>query len=184
MSGCYNYKASTDAAASSTTCQVGCINGECDTTYITLSRNMSPLPIELIQFRAALDQDDVVLMWATASEINNNYFSIERSTDALNFEEIGKVSSKSEFGYSNEILNYSFTDNEIQNNLLYYRLKQFDFDGKFTYSSIVSVKLLELYNENTIVLYPNPTKNNISYQFSRSKSSLYDIEIFDLLGKY
>jgi len=184
MSGCYNYKASTEADASSTTCQVGCINGECDTTYIILARNMSPLPIELIQFRAALDQDNVVLTWATASEISNNYFSIERSTDALNYEEIGKVSSKSQYGNSNEILNYSFIDNEIQNSLLYYRLKQYDYDGKFTYSNIISIKLLELNDENSIVLYPNPTKTNISFQFSRSKVSLFNIEIFDILGKY
>lgn len=108
----------------------------------------SPLPITLVSFTAAQHKNNVQLDWTTASEINNDFFTIERSTDALNFEPIGTVKGA---GNSNTIKNYQYLDitsnlEHQTSNTLYYRLKQTDFDGTVSYSPIQSV--VNKYNDN------------------------------------
>ena len=87
----------------------------------------TPLPVELLYFDASAD-NSVLLSWATATEINNDYFSIERSEDGVNFYEIGKVNGN---GDSNKEITYEFTDKFVLAPVEYYRLKQVDFDGQF-----------------------------------------------------
>ncbi|NVO01326.1 MAG: T9SS type A sorting domain-containing protein [Bacteroidetes bacterium] len=95
-----------------------------------------PLPVELIQFTAKYNSDKVDLVWQTASEKNNDYFTIEKSRDAEVFHELTTVNGA---GNSNVILHYAATDRNPYKGISYYRLKQTDFDGMFTYSNIVSV---------------------------------------------
>lgn len=94
------------------------------------------LPIELISFDASLNNNNVDLYWATASEYNNDFFTIERSTDGLNWEHVTIVSGA---GNSTQRLDYYIQDSRPLSGISYYRLKQTDFDGAFEYSNIVSV---------------------------------------------
>lgn len=98
----------------------------------------SILPIELIDFDAIRNDRFVDLTWQTATEKNNNYFTIEKSVDGLNFISIGNVSGA---GNSTDLLTYKLIDSSpTQDRVSYYRLKQTDYDGTFTYSDIISVK--------------------------------------------
>ncbi len=98
----------------------------------------SPLPIELLYFKATPASGQVVLEWATATEINNEYFTIERSIDGVNWD---VISFETGAGNSNYTLNYSFTDEFPAEGVSYYRLKQTDFDGKFEYFDPAAVEL-------------------------------------------
>lgn len=114
------------------------------------------LPIELISFTAENEYNKILLKWSTASEKNNNYFSIEKSYNGIDFFKIGEISGA---GYSNIITHYTFIDETPIYGLNYYRLKQTDFDGQFSYSETEVVPYL---NENlSISCYPVPFKNEI-----------------------
>jgi len=118
----------------------------------------SELPISLVEFFAKSFNDYNKIYWTTNSEENNDFFSLERSNNAKDFNEIGIVTGA---GNSNGLRNYSFRDNDIdENSELFYRLRQTDFDGKYTYSNIIIVnsvfsnlKLLNVYqDDNKIVI--------------------------------
>src|SRR5690606_38659659 len=95
------------------------------------------LPIQLLSFTAKpIDNKEVLTQWTTATETNNDFFTVERSVDALNFKEIGTVNGA---GNSNNAIKYRFSDKNPFAGTSYYRLKQTDFDGKFSYSEIESV---------------------------------------------
>lgn len=93
----------------------------------------SPLPIELLSFSAQLKNNEVELKWSTASETNNDYFTIERATDLERFEAVIKEDGK---GTTKELTHYKATDGTPLYGRSYYRLKQTDFDGKYSYSSL------------------------------------------------
>lgn len=97
----------------------------------------STLPIELIYFNAKINLDLVDLKWATASELNNDYFTIERSPDGKTFTEILRQHGA---GNSTSTINYSAVDQNPFKGISYYRLKQTDFDGKNTYSEVKSIR--------------------------------------------
>ncbi len=136
----------------------------------------SPLPIELLSFNAKYTEGKVILNWSTASQINNDYFTIERSSDGINYQIIGTVDGA---GNNNEIINYSFIDYKPLKEISYYRLKQTDFDGKSSNSKVVSIAN----NDNSSVavrIYPNP---NNGHFFVESNSENSIIAIYDPLGK-
>ncbi len=121
------------------------------------------LPIRLLSFRAQISTDAVVLDWQTATETNNDFFSIERSYNAKDFEELGIVSGA---GNSNTKQYYKYLDKSANlQNTIYYRLKQTDYDGKYTYSKIISVngqtshwELINSYvNDKKLILTINST---------------------------
>lgn len=144
----------------------------------------NPLPIELLFFDARLNGNIVELSWSTASEINNDYFTIERSIDGINFSPVSIIPSKAINGHSTEQLNYSCNDLNPENGINYYRLKQTDFDGKFEYSEIISINLNQLI-DNSFNVYPNP---NNGQRIAVSANGFVPNEnvklcIVDLLGK-
>ncbi len=112
------------------------------------------LPITLIYFTAKQNGSQVLLQWATASEKDNAYFSLEKSRDGQQFNEIGRVAGA---GTSTGRLTYQFTDDFPFGGTGYYRLKQVDFDGTFTYSRIVAVSS-EI--SAALRIYPNPLAGN------------------------
>ena len=95
-----------------------------------------PLPVELISFDAVQEGDRVRLQWSTASEVNNAYFTIERSADATGFDPLIEVPAE---GSSSSIRNYSAYDDHPLRGFNYYRLKQTDLDGTFTYSHVAAI---------------------------------------------
>ena len=111
----------------------------------------NPLPVELISFYGRItDEETVELLWATASELNSNYFDIEGSTDGRSFLSIGKVKAA---GNSLKIQNYSFEHSVLFSGVHYYRLREVDFDGTVAYSSIIKVNVVK---QQRLTVYPNP----------------------------
>jgi hypothetical protein len=136
------------------------------------------LPVELINFSAiAWGERQVKLNWQTASEINNDYFTIERSQNGLEWGEVMRIDGT---GNSSSPLGYSTIDAEPHVGLSYYRLKQTDFDGKFKYSLIRSVGIEKLTNLQ-IELHPNPV--SIQIVIRGDSSELEEITIYTMLGQ-
>ena len=100
------------------------------------SSSTNVLPIELVSFSGEKKDNKNILNWTTASEINNAFFTIEKSYNGIDFEWVGRQEGTSP---SIQIVNYSFTDYNILKTINYYRLKQTDFDGKSEYSSTISI---------------------------------------------
>lgn len=119
-------------------------NTSCNTfQFVTV--NLAPLPIELLHFNATYNEKTVHLEWETASEINNNYFTVERSIDLIHFETVCfNIPSKAPGGNSTSRLSYTLTDKQVSPGAIYYyRLKQTDHNGKYNYSDIVNVEVEE-----------------------------------------
>ena len=142
----------------------------------------APLPISLIDFDATLNESDQVeLIWVTAGELNNDYFTIERSDENLNFVAIEYIPG---VGTTNETKEYNYTDKEPIKGKSYYRLKQTDYDGKSETFDIVSV-ILESEADIEVVLYPNPSngRDNIFLKVPTSAGENFNVLINDLLGR-
>lgn len=112
----------------------------------------NPLPIELLYFSARPNGKVVDLHWATASEKNNDYFTIERSRDGLRFEPLLRMPGA---GTTSEPQTYVAVDAQPLPGLAYYRLRQTDYDGTFSYSHIVAVQM-PLDSDKGFAVYPNP----------------------------
>ncbi|MCO6498774.1 MAG: T9SS type A sorting domain-containing protein [Vicingus serpentipes] len=153
------------------------------TSYITLASidAATPLPIELISFNAIVNEDVVDLTWQTATEINNAYFTIERSTDGKEWEEVIITNGA---GNSNQLIEYFETDYNPLSGISYYRLKQTDFDGKYEYFNIVPVKFEKNGNGN-INLFPNPLNPGeiVTIEFSGIEANEFLIVMRDVTGK-
>jgi hypothetical protein len=141
------------------------------------SSTNNTLPIELLSFQVETCNSKICLAWQTESEINNSHFTIERSINAKNFEAIKTVEGA---GNSNSILNYSSFDYYPLNGISYYRLKQTDFDGQSTYSQIESI-LFDRLENNTLIAYPNPTKNFLIIEVSQKE--IDGLQVFNSLNQ-
>ncbi|SNS77346.1 Por secretion system C-terminal sorting domain-containing protein [Ekhidna lutea] len=130
--------------------------------HTTPSGLNDPLPIELIEFKASILDQYVVLDWSTATEINNDYFTIERSRDGEHFDALENIDGA---GDSNERLDYQYTDKKPFLGVNYYRLKQTDYDGTQSHSEAVLV-VFEGPSQLVINVYPNPIEDKLFVSFS------------------
>jgi len=138
------------------------------------------LPIELLSFYAEPENDFINISWSTASEINNDYFTIEKGIDAMNFEFVANVDGA---GNSNALLNYSTSDNEPSSGVSYYRLKQTDFDGNFSYSNVIEVDFVGRLADN-VTIYPNPFYESVNIRINDALQIYnYEFRIFNDLGE-
>lgn len=142
--------------------------------------NTNPLPVELLSFNGFEDNGAVRLEWSTATEINNHYFALERSADAKKYEVIGTVKGA---GNSNNVLNYSFTDPEPYAGISYYKLIQYDFDGKQeTYGPVAVQFNAEAARAFSIVnINNNGTKPQITYYITSSEKVM--VCVYDVNGR-
>jgi hypothetical protein len=138
----------------------------------------SGLPIELLSFEANRKNENVKVDWVTASETNNDYFTLERSENGYEFEPISILDGA---GTSNVPLSYSQIDYNVSSSGLYYRLKQTDYDGAFTYSQIKYIEPIE--SLEGFLLYPNPTDGTIHIVFNDFSEETVLIEIRDITGR-
>lgn len=113
------------------------------------------LPVKMVSFSAEADQQKVKLNWSTASEINNDFFTIERSTNESQWTEIKKVKGAVN---STDIRNYLVYDESPVNGTSYYRIKQTDLDGTATYSEIRTVR--NIITKKYLSIYPIPNTGN------------------------
>ena len=142
--------------------------------------NTGPLPVELLSFSGEAKKGYNLLSWATATEINNSGFEIQRSADGNEFAAIGFVAG---MGNSSGLKEYSFKDPDIRNDILYYRLKQVDIDGAFEYSNVVAIS-----NKGNAALaikslYPNPFGKELGVLFNKAVEEPITVKIFDAGGK-
>jgi len=151
------------------------------TKFITIGtkKTTSTLPVELISFSASSKGEYNELTWVTGAEINNDYFSIQKSDDGVNWEQIGTEAGN---GNSYSELTYSFQDYELCNNVCYYRLEQFDFDGKSKLSAAVVLEHVEKANIN-LNIYPNPVLLNTTVEFAAPSTGMYNMSIISVNGQ-
>ncbi len=135
------------------------------------------LPITLADFDINCENNRVQIDWTTTSEINNDYFTIERSRDGINFEDIATISGA---GNSNSVLNYSWIDEAPLNTVAYYRLKQTDFDRQYSYSKLQAT---ECQSNNEINIYPNPAADAFSFDYYMEKNEELTIEMYNMSGQ-
>ena len=135
------------------------------------------LPITLLSFSGENFKNYNKLYWTTSSEINNDFFTIERSDDGLTFTELGIIN-----GQGNSSINhdYEFIDNLPINGVSYYRIKQTDFNGDYSYSPMIAINNEWMTN---ILLYPSPTNNFISLDEKYLTDDKSSLKIFDAQGK-
>ena len=124
-------------------------------TFYVGSINVAILPIKLISFTARLENGEVNLNWSTATESNNDYYVVQRSGDAANWEDVQKVKGS---GNSNTQSNYSVIDAHPLSGISYYRIVQTDFDGQQWFSMVKDVNANE---SASLTIYPNPASNYI-----------------------
>ena len=139
---------------------------------------LCPLPVNFLYLKGWKDGAVNQLNWATSSEKNNDFFIVERSSNGIDFTELGTVSGN---GNSSQVNAYSFVDRNPNAGTNYYRLKQFDKDGKYSYSSIVVIT-----NEVTVDFYIFPNPNDGAFGINIMNSSndtAFDIEVLDVQGK-
>jgi len=136
----------------------------------------SNLPVDLLFFNADTDNNSIILNWATASELNNHYFKVEKSYDLTNFTEVKEVLGQ---GNSLQQNNYSVVDND-ENNLVYYRLSQYDYDGTETVFDVIAVQKTQNEEISIEKLLVADNLLNVSIKASELQSKL---EIFNLNGK-
>lgn len=127
---------------------------------ITNNSSVSTLPVELINFSANCSMNNVLLTWTTASEKNNAYFIIERSSDAVNWENVAKIKSSEN---SSVLNNYYHLDrlNKLEDNL-YYKLSQIDIDGTLNVFKIINANCKNTLSADEVVVYPNPAYNELN----------------------
>jgi len=141
---------------------------------------MNTLPVSLLYFNAAPDNGRVDLSWATSSESNNAWFTVERSKDGVTYEEVVKQATKAPGGTSNVELDYTAVDPKPYSGLSYYRLKQTDKDGKETYSLIRTVSFDAA---GRLSIYPNPTMGQVFISGLAGSQNSVKTEWYDAGGK-
>ena len=130
------------------------------------------LPLTWKSFTVKLQQGNTLLTWETANETNNDHFEVEHSTDGINFIKIGEVAA------GNNI--YHFTHNNPSSGNNYYRIKQVDKDGKFSYSSVQSVTINY---SNKISVYPTLVSNEITIAINDQSFGKGKMVIRDMIGR-
>jgi len=139
-----------------------------------------PLPIELVDFGGKYINNQSVLSWVTASEKDNDYFILERSEDAREFTQIGKIDGA---GNSNSFLNYQFIDIKPINKVAYYRLKQVDFDGQFSNSNVIALRNMKSFGNQFLHIYPQPASTDVFIEQGLFvNGETFSVEIFNNLG--
>jgi len=135
------------------------------------------LPITLVNFQGHNYKTGNKLFWTTATEINNDYFIVQKSADARTFTNIGTVKGH---GNSNTSNQYTFIDETSPQKASYYRLKQIDFDGNYSFSKILGIESSK--GDQDINIYPNPSKDNFSFDISISTDEIYSVSCINITG--
>lgn len=137
------------------------------------------LPVELINFEGEVQENGNLLSWVTASELNNDFFILERSTDGVFFESIAVLDGK---GNSSAMHLYTYMDREAPNGISYYRLLQTDFDGTTSIAGVISLKRSEV-EFDIIKVTPMGNLSEYTIGFSTDTNNPVVIELFNLAGQ-
>lgn len=156
----------------------GEVNGTGNTLqYFALGTPTGTLPVQLISFVGEKIDHSILLNWQTGSEVNSNFFVVERSDDGVHFESIAIVDAA---GNSSSVLNYSYLDNSPLAGNNYYRLKQVDVDAQQEYFKIAVVNFNDAHRA-VISIYPNPAEKNTTVEMGATNFEVLFIK--DVSGK-
>jgi hypothetical protein len=160
--------------------QSGCAVYATDTVVITTNPYCFVLQ-NSTDFKGRLSDNQALLNWSAPSNKGINYFEIEKGTDGLTFNSIGKINPKSS---SEDITNYNLTDNVnvLTNPFIYYRLKTVGYNGQIAYSKIVKLYTGEKQGE-TIIITPNPVRDVMRLNISSSTRGSAELSIYDVAGR-
>jgi hypothetical protein len=147
------------------------------TAYWNTSTLSPSLPIELADFQVTNYNKKAKLSWITLSEIDNEGFEIEKSGNGVDWFLLGFVDGENN---ADNITNYDFVDSDVFTGTYYYRLKQIDFDGDFSYSNVATLELFE--ETPRIDIYPNPAISNAEIKIKDISGKKVKVEVFNHLG--
>ncbi|MFK7783506.1 MAG: T9SS type A sorting domain-containing protein, partial [Crocinitomicaceae bacterium] len=133
-----------------------------------------PLPVELIHFSGMRNDREVMLNWTTATELDNDYFVVERSDDGQEWQAFDLVFGS---GTSTEVTDYEVTDSSPFDDVTYYRLRQVDYSGNMNFSKVIAVDRQQF---TSLEIYPNPGKNSVTV---RSERNYEQLKVTDIHGK-
>lgn len=150
-----------------------------------VSGNANALPVELTHFEAKPAGDDVRLRWTTESEVNNDFFTVQRSVNGFDFEDLGRVNG---YGTTTVTRNYEYFDHDPLPGTSYYRLRQFDYDGKFEDSPIRSVKRTAQNADATFLLRidnvrPSASSGSVRFSVESTTAGQVTIMLTDISGR-
>ena len=149
------------------------------TTHCPFFIGAAPLPVELLSFSAeVIDNAFINLDWITKTEINNDFFTIEKSKDAKTFEVVGTTDGA---GNSSLTQNYNLRDKNPYEGTSYYRLKQTDYDGSSEYSKMVAVEVKASISD--VLVFPNPVEGLAYLSFSTTSEGVASVTIYDVSGR-
>jgi hypothetical protein len=147
---------------------------------VTLGSDVnSPLPVQLLSFNASLVQAGVEVKWVTASEINNSHFEIERSENGTSFVKFASVAAQNT---GTNLHNYAAIDADPFSGVKYYRLKQVNKDGSFTYSKVVAINK-GAYVNKVLNVYPNPASGPVTVSFTSATAAKVMLQVTDNRGR-
>jgi hypothetical protein len=144
--------------------------------FVFMPMQVTPLPVKFIGFSAARKNAAVLVQWATSQEVNADFYEVQRSEDGKNWRAIGTVKA---VGTTNNTSTYSYTDYNVAQKTVYYRIKQVDIDNRFEYTPIRTVK------PNSAIAEVNATasRGNIVLQFSKQVSGQVEVRLVSLNGQ-
>ncbi len=142
--------------------------------------SLPPLPVEYVSFEGSCVDGNTTLQWVTASETNNDYYSVMKSYNGFMFKTIGWVISQ---GNSNQLQTYRYKDQEAETGKVYYQLKQTDFNGETTYSKMIAVECGETHEFNMVVADNTTEAGYIEVMFDAIPEIQYTISISDAHGR-
>lgn len=154
-----------------------------NTAITTISLIAGSLPVEWLYFEGNTAGEDGILKWATARELNSNYFEVERSEDGSMYMSLDRVPSA---GTTENISEYQFRDVGLAqqvNGVAYYRLRQVDLDGTFDYSKTIELRPGEAITPLSLTIYPNPVKGQATLKFKSSGSEAVNLRIVSISGQ-
>ncbi|MBK7631151.1 MAG: T9SS type A sorting domain-containing protein [Ignavibacteriales bacterium] len=147
--------------------------------YMGADEGLIPLPVELTAFSASYTNGSVLLKWTTATETNNQGFEIQRKSSG-DFETLGFVNGN---GTTTQTQSYSFIDNEVNNSVYSYRLKQVDYDGTFSYSNVIEVDVTSPLQFELSQNYPNPFNPTTMINYQIAAPVNVNLVVFNMLGE-
>lgn len=152
--------------------------------YMGADEASIPLPVKMLTLTAVKTENNVLVSWTTASETNNSGFDVERSVDGKSYTKVGFVKGA---GNSNRLNGYNLEDAQAfiiaNSNVLYYRLKQLDVDGNFSYTNAVVVTDASNPVQAEPLIYPNPFKSEVQVKLYSNRAETATITITDISGK-
>ncbi|CAN5146214.1 hypothetical protein BH09BAC5_BH09BAC5_08370 [soil metagenome] len=170
------------ASSTTYTCTItdACGNTATNTVAITVT---GCLPIELLSFTGFYEpqNDRVKLSWATATELLNSHFVIERTTDGSTFTALGQVESKAPGGNSSSTIQYQYYDTAAPSGTVYYRLRQVDLNGQNKITGLINVDISR--NISGLSIVPNPADQNVQIGFNLAQAGITTIRIMDYSGR-